>query len=67
MSTFSDANQVRLALKMKLSMYAWYSSSTVVTVDDGFGVVVGVKRMDNGIRKLVPPVVDGVSVKAEVE
>jgi len=67
MSTFSDANQVRLALKMKLSMYAWYSSSTVITVDDGFGVVVGVKRMDNGIRKLVPPVVDGVSVKAEVE
>jgi len=67
MSTFSDANQVRLALKMKLSMYAWYSSSTVVTVDDGFGVVVGVKRMDNGIRKLVPPVIDGVSVKAEVE
>ena len=67
MSTFSDANQVRLALKMKLSMYAWYSSSTVITVDDGFGVVVGVKRMDNGIRKLVPPVIDGVSVKAEVE
>lgn len=67
MSTFSSANQVRLSLKMKLSMYSWYSTSTVVSVDDGFGVVIGVKRMDNGIRKLVPPVVDGVSVKAEVE
>lgn len=67
MSTFSDANQVRLQLKMKLSMYAWYSTSTVVSVDDGFGVVVGVKHMDNSIRKLVPPVVNGVSVKAEVE
>jgi hypothetical protein len=67
MSTFTDANQVRLALKMKLSMYAWYSTSTVVAVDDGFGVIIGVKHMDNGIRKLVPPVVDGVSVKAEVE
>jgi len=67
MSTFREASQVRLVLKMKLSMYAWYSSSTVVAVDDGFGVIIGVKHMDNGIRKLVPPVVDGVSVKAEVE
>ena len=67
MSTFSDANQVRLVLKMKLSMYSWYSSSTVVSIDDGFGVIIGVKHMDNNVRKLVPPVVDGVSVKAEVE
>ncbi len=67
MSTFSDANQVRLQLKMKLSMYAWYNSSTVISVDDGFGVVIGVKHMDNSIRKLIPPVVNGVSVKAEVE
>jgi hypothetical protein len=67
MSTFSSANQVRLLLKMKLSMYAWYNSSTVMSTDDGFGVVIGVKYMNNNIRKLVPPVVDGVSVKAEVE
>ena len=67
MSTFSDANQVRLQLKMKLSVYAWYNSSTVISVDDGFGVVIGVKHMDNSIRKLIPPVVNGVSVKAEVE
>lgn len=67
MSTFREASQVRLVMKMKLSMHAWYSSSTVVSVDDGFGVVIGVKHMDNNIRKLVPPVVDGVSVKAEVE
>jgi hypothetical protein len=67
MSTFSDANQVRLSLKMKLSMYSWYSSSTVVSVDDGFGVVIGVKHMDNSIRKLIPPVINSVSIKAEVE
>lgn len=67
MSTFSDANQVRLVLKMKLSMYAWYNSSTVVSSDDGFGVVIGVKHMDNHIRKLVPPVMNGISVKTEVE
>jgi hypothetical protein len=67
MSTFSEANQVRLLLKMKLSQYSWYSSSTVLNIDDGFGVVIGVKQMDNTIRKLVPPVIDGVSVKTEVE
>lgn len=67
MSTFSDANQVRLALKMKLSMYAWYSSCSVVAVDDGFGVLVGVKTLDNNVRKLVSPVVNGISVKAELE
>lgn len=67
MSTFSEANQVRLMLKMKLSMYAWYSSSTVIAIDDGFGVIVGVKHMDNNVRKLVAPVIDGVSVKTELE
>lgn len=67
MSTFSEANQVRLVLKMKLVQYSWYSSSTVLSVDDGFGVVVGVRHMDNTVRKLVPPVVNGVSVKVELE
>lgn len=67
MSTFSEANQIRLILKMKLSQYAWYSSSTVLSIDDGFGVVVGVKQLDNAVRKLIPPVIDGVSVKTEVE
>lgn len=67
MSIFSEANQVRLSLKMKLSYYSWYSSSTVVAIDDGFGVIVGVKHMDNSIRKLIAHVIDGVSVKAEVE
>lgn len=67
MSTFGDANQVRLMLKMKLSQYAWYSSSTVLSNDDGFCVVIGVKQLDNTVRKLIPPVIDGVSVRAEVE
>lgn len=67
MSTFFEANQIRLMLKMKLSQYAWYNSSTVLSVDDGFGVVIGVKQLDNAVRKLVPPVIDGVSVKVEVE
>ena len=67
MSTFSNANQVRLALKMKLSMYAWYSSCSVIAIEDGFGVLVGVKTLNNNVRKLIAPVVDGVSVKTELE
>jgi hypothetical protein len=67
MSTFREANQARLVLKMKLSNYAWYGSSVVVTDNDGFSVVVGVKKIDNQVRKVISPVVDGVSVKTELE
>jgi hypothetical protein len=66
MSTFNEANQVRLILKMKLSQHSWYSSSMVVSLDDGFGVLIGVAYMDNRIRKEISPVVNGVSVKTEV-
>jgi len=67
MVTFSMANQVRLSVKMKLSQYAWYSSSLVVPESDGYSVIVSVKRLDNQIRKIISPVVNGVSVKTEVE
>jgi hypothetical protein len=67
MSTFSAANQVRLALKMMLSMYSWYSSCSVVAVEDGFGVLVSVKTLNNNVRKLISPVINGISVKTELE
>lgn len=67
MSTFSEANQVRLMLKMKYSQYAWYSSSTVACIDGDFGVIINASHVDTKIRKLVSPVVDGVSVKLESE
>jgi hypothetical protein len=67
MSTFNEANQVRLSLKMKLSFYAWYSSSRVCHTNDGFGVIIGAKFVDNNVRKLVAPVVNGVTIKTEAE
>ncbi len=67
MATFKEANQVRVALKMKLSMYAWYSSSSVVSENDGYSIVVTCKRLDNQVRKLVAPVISGVSIKTELE
>jgi hypothetical protein len=67
MSTFKEANQVRLKLKMMYSQYAWYSSSVVISTDDGFGIVMMAHQIDNKIRKLISPVVDGISVKTELE
>lgn len=67
MVTFSEANQARLVIKMKLSQYSWYSSSSVTSEKDGYSVIVGVKTMNNTIRKAIPQVVNGVSIKTEVE
>ena len=67
MSTFKEANQVRAALKMKLSNYAWYSASGVFTAADDYIIVVTVKKLDNQVRKLISPVIDGVSIKTEVD
>jgi hypothetical protein len=52
---------------MKLAHYHWYSSSAVVTSNDGYSVVISVKSIDNKVRKTVPRVVDGVSIKTELE
>jgi hypothetical protein len=67
MATFKDANQIRTVLKMKLAKYSWYKGSAVCGVSDGWGIVVTVKKVDNKVRKLIPPVVEGISVKTEVE
>lgn len=67
MATFRDANQIRLRLKMKLSQYAWYNSILVIPDSDGYFVSVNVKRIDNQIRKTIPPIIDGITVKTEAE
>ena len=67
MATFKDANQIRTVLKMKLANYSWYKSSIVSGASDGWGIVVHVQKLDNKVRKLIPPVIDSVSIKTEVE
>ena len=67
MATFHDANQVRVALKMKLSVYAWYSSCAITQEADGYSITVVVKKLDNAVRRLIAPVIDGVSIKTELE
>lgn len=67
MSTFYEANQVRISLKMKLSVYSWYSSSTIISENDGYSIIVNVKKLDNNVRKIITPVINGVSIKVALE
>jgi hypothetical protein len=63
-ATFREASQARSALKMRLSVYSWYRGSHVqVDGDDWVVVINSSKPIDDGIRKAVPPVYEGVSVK----
>lgn len=66
MTSFNEAQQAKLALKMKLSQHAFYRSSWVESDEGDWGVVVDVNvpsPIGDGIRKLIPQVVSGVSVR----
>lgn len=67
MATFKEANQIRTVLKMKLSSYSWYASSGVFSGEDDYYIIVSVKKIDNHVRKIIPPVIDGIMVKTEIE
>lgn len=67
MATFGEANQLKSALKMKLINYAWFRTANVVTCDDGYEVIIVTSKIDSSVKKIVPPVVNGVSVKLELE
>jgi hypothetical protein len=67
MATFFEANQARMSLKMKLSNFAWYNWSVVISEQDGYSILINVKKIDNSVRKLVAPVVKGVSTRLELE
>lgn len=66
MATLKEANHVRAALKMKLSRFWWYSSSEVTAGKGDYYIVIIVKRLNNFVRKTVPSVIDGVTIKSEL-
>lgn len=66
MATLKEANHVRAGLKMKLSRFCWYSSSEVMPGKGDYYIVVVVKRLNNFVRKHIPSVIDGVSIKSEL-
>jgi hypothetical protein len=66
MSSFYEANQAKLSIKMLLSDYAWFRSSSVENQGDDYIVVVDISRIDNSIRKLIPIVHKDINIKTEV-
>ena len=67
MSTFQEANQAKINLKMRLCNYYWYNSSDVLPVDDDYYICVCVKKVNNKIRKAIPSFVQGTAVKIIVD
>lgn len=67
MAIFKDADQERVALKMKLSNFAWYGSSSVVSCEDGYYILILVKKINNYVKKHIPPLINGVVVKMALE
>jgi hypothetical protein len=63
MTTFKEANQIRVKLKMKLSDYSWYSSSSVLTTADDCYIAVFVKRVDDMVKNTIPKYVKDIPVK----
>ena len=67
MAIFSEAHQVRMSLKMKLSNHSWYNWSSIVTESDGYSVLINVKKINNFVRKIIPPIINGVGIRIELE
>ena len=67
MVSFKEANQARLSLKMICSNFGWYNESIVIPFEDDYCVVISVSKIDNKVRKVIPTVHYGVSIKVEVD
>lgn len=63
MSSFNEANQAKLSLKMLLHFYSWFNSISVETEEAGYNVIVTVSNMDAKIRKIIPICHKGVNIK----
>ena len=58
MTTFKEANQIRVRLKMQLSDYSWYSSCSILTSNDSdYYIAVFVKNSNSKIKDIVPNIV----------
>lgn len=67
MTTFFEATQAKLILKMSLSNYSWYEGISVIFEKDKFLVLVSVSKINNMVKKIVPNKVDDVIVRLKKE
>ncbi len=66
MITLRDVNRLRTSLKIKFSNYSWYVGSMIVPDTEGYNIIVNVNDLNNRVRKIIPPVIDGIGIKVEV-
>lgn len=66
MTTVKEANQIRAALKMRLSRFWWYAFSDVLPGKNGYYIIVYVKQQNNFVRKHIPHNINGVIIKPEL-
>jgi hypothetical protein len=66
MLTYNEANQCRLALKMKLFSYSWYDSSEVRSYKDGWIVTILVKEINKKVKRYIPKKIKDVSIIIEL-
>lgn len=67
MTSFAEAHQARLILKMKFHVYPWYKYTAVLPDKEGYSAVIYVKYLNKSIRKTIPIIIGNVSVRTEVE
>lgn len=65
MTSFSEANQAKLKLKMTLSNHYWYDSITMTTDNDDWCILVSVNKLDSSVKKLIPNVLNGIAIKID--
>lgn len=65
MITLKEANKVRTSLKMKLSNFSWYKESYIIPNASNYIVVIHVPQVNNNVRKIISPIIDGVEIKIE--
>lgn len=63
MTTFSEANQAKLSLKMQLHLYSWYHSSVVISDGADYAVMISVIKLTDAVRKIIPALYQGVSIQ----
>lgn len=66
MATFTEAEQARLSLKMNLSHYAWHNGSSIAYEEGDFIIILQVSKLNNDMKKIIPIVHNGVSVRVDV-
>jgi hypothetical protein len=66
MTSFFEADQARLKIKMILINHNWYKHASVVKDDEGFSILIGVSHVNENIRNIISNISNNVTVKMSV-